>query len=139
MFEQEKKKIMKEDIDKADLPRKDDKSQKGEHLEGYPHYPKSEDIYNKYEEEEEIDPNDTSKEKFYAGNNADRQQELDKIVGKDNLRTKAQGLDVPGPYSNEEEDEDSTEIEDEENQFFSLGGDRHEDLEEDNTNLGDDI
>ena len=50
---------MKDKIKNQNLPGKE----KVKDPEGYPVYPESEDIYNKYREEREIDPEDISKTK----------------------------------------------------------------------------
>jgi hypothetical protein len=94
-------------------------------LPGYPVYPESEDIYNVYDEEKEIDPEDHLKkkepgEKYNMRRNPDRDLD-DEFPGDD--------LDVPGA-----ELDDDMEIigsEDEENNYYSLGGDDHDDLGED--------
>ena len=94
-----------------------------EEPEGYPTHPKSEDIYYQYKEEQDIDPEDITRKK-----ETDLQQDLDEdesldedIMGTD--------LDVPGA----ELDDDLEEIgnEDEENNYYSIGGDNHNNLEED--------
>lgn len=96
--------------------------------EGYPSYPKSEDIYSKLKEEENIDPI-TRKEKPRDPDpfNVKRGYEPvdENLMGSD--------LDVPGA----ELDDDREEIgaEDEENNYYSIGGDKdleeeHDDLEE---------
>jgi len=68
---------------------------------GYPHYSKKEDIY-KQEKEEPF--TDKSEEEMNMG------------------------LDVPGGDLDDENEEIGEE--DEENNYYSLGGDNHEDLEE---------
>lgn len=82
---------------------------------GYPTYPKSEDIYQKEKEESDLNPEDLSqkKERKSSGNEA---------IGA--------GLDVPG--SELDDAQEATGNEDEENNYYSLGGDDHNDLEEDN-------
>ena len=92
--------------------------------EGYPSYPKDEDIYEKFEEESDVNPADTSKTKVSNNNNALRQQALDKkhkLSGKD--------LDVPG--SELDDAQEAIGNEDEENNYYSLGGENHDDLEQD--------
>lgn len=97
--------------------------------EGYPLYPPSEDIYNKYEEVKSIDPEDLLEKRIPV---PDPQPEVDpdteelKELGDDIMGT---DLDVPGA----DLDDDLEEIgsEDEENNYYSLGGDNHKDLEED--------
>lgn len=90
-------------------------------LPGYPTYPESEDIYIKGKKEKEIDPDDISKRK------------VKKEVGKKNVKDfeddlSGEDLDIPGS----ELDDDLEEIgsEDEENNYYSIGGDEHENLEE---------
>jgi len=78
-----------------------------------PIYKKGDDIYNQ-ENEESLDD---------EGNAAKRRRGKDEGPGED--------LDVPGA----ELDDSAEEIgeEDEENNYYSLGGDAHDDLEEDKT------
>ncbi len=99
-------------------------------LPGYPSYPSSEDIFKKSKEEPEIDPEDISqRKKSSKKEEKDMPNELgfeDDLTGED--------LDVPG--SEDDELEENFGMEDEENNYYSLGGDDHLDLEED---LGDDL
>ena len=88
---------------------------------GYPLYPASEDIFNKFKEEGRIDPENTSKEKGSkekkkAGKNNEKDFEEDKS-GSD--------LDVPG--SELDDKNENIGSEDEENNLYSLGGDDHDD------------
>ena len=95
----------------------------------YPLYPESEDIYNKFKKEENIDPEDISKGK--------------KSGKSDNLRTKGEketnhlasgsDLDIPGSELDDEQENIGTE--DEENNYYSIGGDEHNDLDEDKDEL----
>ncbi len=99
-------------------------------LEGYPH-PSSEDIYKRNQKVESTDG--TSRDsreggkinKTYDANGVEANNEKgfeDDVSGGD--------LDIPGSeLDNEQEDIGS---EDEENNYYSIGGDRHDDLEEDN-------
>ena len=85
--------------------------QKKEEFPGYPHYPEKDDIYNK-ETEESLDD---------EGSIIHPKNKSEKLLGDD--------LDVPGADL-----DDADEIigeEDEENNYYSLGGDDHDDLEED--------
>lgn len=92
--------------------------------EGYPVYPPDEDIYGKYEKARNINPEDPTKTKpvserrKMANNNSDFSDDL---TGED--------LDVPG--SELDDDLEMIGDEDEENNYYSLGGDRHNDLDED--------
>ena len=86
-------------------------------------YPATEDIYNKSKEEENIDPENISKTKDSNKNDS---------IGKNNEKDfssdiSGNDLDVPGS-----ELDDADEIvgsEDEENNYYSLGGDEHNSLD----------
>ena len=95
-----------------------------DNLPGYPVYPESEDIYNIYEEEKDIDPEDIFKkkesaEKYMHGRNSEKDLD-DKFPGDD--------LDIPGSELDDLQEDIGSE--DEENNYYSLGGDDHDDLEE---------
>ena len=94
-------------------------------LPGYPFYPAGDDIFRKFKEEENVNPEDISKTKELSENeHAGKYNEKnfsDDVSGGD--------LDVPGS-----ELDDAQEIigsEDEENNYYSLGGDGHSGLDED--------
>ncbi|MBD1434807.1 hypothetical protein H8B06_18430 [Sphingobacterium sp. DN00404] len=76
-------------------------------LPGYPHYPENEDIF---EQEKRILSDRVEQEE------EERERSLD------------EGLDVPGSELDDAEEEIGSE--DEENNYYSLGGDNHEDLEQ---------
>jgi hypothetical protein len=101
------------------------KGNKNNHLQGYPLYPASEDVYSKYQEEKDINPEDISKTKDSNENNkAGKSNEKDfndDMSGSD--------LDVPG--SELDDKQENIGSEDEENNYYSLGGDDHDDLDED--------
>lgn len=80
---------------------------KDEDLPGYPHYPSSEDIYRQEEELEDLDPEDPTKPKEGPVRN---------------------DLDVPGSELDDAAEDAGNE--DEENNYWSIGGDDHENLEE---------
>lgn len=82
-------------------------------------YPVQDDIYNKSQQEEDIDPEDTSKLK--AANQNDELEGLDKDES---------GADMDVPGSELDDDQENVGSEDEENNSYSLGGDNHNDLEE---------
>jgi hypothetical protein len=84
-----------------------------EEFPGYPHQPAGEDIYN---QEEELNMN-----------LGDDEAQLDEDA-------MDKGLDIPGADLDDSDEEIGEE--DEENNYYSLGGDNHENLEEDN---GDDL
>lgn len=98
---------------------------KKDNLNGYPPYPAEEDIYGKYQKDKNVNPEDpalktqtVSKYKTGIYNEMDFDEN---VSGSD--------LDVPGS-----EIDDELEIignEDEENNYYSLGGDDHNDLDED--------
>lgn len=91
----------------------------------YPQYPENEDIYNKFDKEFDIDPEDISKKKISI--KIDNTSQLNE---KDFEQDQTGGdLDVPGS----ELDDDLEDIgsEDEENNYYSIGGDDHNDLDED--------
>jgi len=92
---------------------------------GYPEYPASEDIYQQFNEEKEIDPEDINATKainktgeFKSMNEKDYH---DDVTGRD--------LDIPETES--EADMEDSGNGDEENDYYSIGGDNHTDLEED--------
>jgi hypothetical protein len=96
-----------------------------DNLREYPLYPDIEDIYNKYKEEKSLDPEDTSKIKTSVRNDvfmSDVEKELNcDVTGSD--------LDIPGAEL--DDDQELIGSEDEENSYYSLGGDDHNDLDED--------
>lgn len=79
-------------------------------------YPPSEDIYQKLKEEKDLNPEDITKKK--APNEKDFKS----------VKTGAD-LDVPG--SELDDQQENVGSEDEENNYYSLGGDNHNDLDED--------
>ena len=114
----------------------------------YPVNPPGEDIYLKLIEEQDIDPEDISKRKTpNEGTQRLEREELDfddMITGRSIHQTKSasklnekdfdghmsgRDLDVPG--SELDDDLEDNGDEDEENNSYSIGGDRHEDLDED--------
>lgn len=92
-------------------------------FEGYPLYPPSEDIYSKGKKEMNLNPEDLSKNKSLnkADNSSNEKDFRDDMSGDD--------LDVPG--SELDDQQESVGSEDEENNYYSLGGDNHNDLDED--------
>ena len=89
---------------------------------GYPIYPDNEDIYKNFQEEENINPEDTSKTKEPNSNNASRKKDMDDVYSKNDL-------DIPGAELDDLQEDIGSE--DEENNYYSLGGEDHVDLEED--------
>ena len=72
-------------------------------LPGYPTYPASEDLYAQGKEEKEIDP---------------------EVISKNKDDESVDNLDVPGSELDDNQEEIGSE--DEENNYYSLGGDDHE-------------
>jgi hypothetical protein len=98
-------------------------------LHEYPLYPENEDIYFKYKEEKELDPENISKIKITNPDddivlNIDSEFNED-VIGSD--------LDVPG--SELDDQQEMLGSEDEENNYYSLGGDDHNDLDEDKDDM----
>jgi len=92
---------------------------------GYPLYPVSEDIYNRNKEEENIDPEDVSKQK-QPNQDDEFSSENEKTFDEDES---GDDLDVPG--SELDDQQEAIGSEDEENNYYSLGGDNHNDFDED--------
>ena len=116
--------MKKEKSDKPN-PLDPESNNDGDNLPGYPTYPESEDIYNNYLEEKDINAEDISKKKEF--------NEKYKVVsnpGK-NLTDEFSGDDLDIPGTELDDDMEVIGSEDEENNYYSLGGDDHDDLEED--------
>ena len=105
---------MEKKIDNANLPGRKITTEEKIALEDSTVYPPSQDIYNKFEKEENINPEDISKRKEIDDDEAIRD------------------LDIPGSELDDEQEDIGSE--DEENNYYSLGGDNHNDLEEDKGN-----
>ncbi len=91
---------------------------------GYPLYPASQDIYNQYEETD-IDPENISKKKKSITNDPTN------ILNESDFDDDYTGSDLDVPGSELDDDQEDIGSEDEENNYYSLGGDDHDDLEED--------
>jgi hypothetical protein len=96
-----------------------------ENLNGYPLYPSSEDIYSNCKKDRKVNPEDPSNLIVHINENTtgkfNEKDFDDDLTGGD--------LDIPGS-----ELDDELELigsEDEENNYYSLGGDDHNDLDED--------
>jgi hypothetical protein len=89
---------------------------------GYPQYPASDDIYNKGIEQDS-NTEDLSKMKSHEDKQGKRNEKdfNEDMTGED--------LDVPGSEADEAEENSGSE--DEENNYYSLGGDNHNNLDED--------
>lgn len=90
---------------------------------GYPLYPPADDIYNHGKKEMDLDPNDLSKNKTpnETHGTANEKEFKNHMTGED--------LDIPGAELDDQQENIGSE--DEENNYYSLGGDNHDDLEED--------
>ncbi|MDZ4758997.1 MAG: hypothetical protein SGJ10_12770 [Bacteroidota bacterium] len=104
------------------MPTNTDKEQEGNILPGYPAYPPEDDIFEKYKEEN-LNTDDGSKVKISEEKKGRRNEKdfEEDLSGSD--------LDVPGSELDDEQENIGSE--DEENNYYSLGGDDHNDLEED--------
>ncbi len=100
----------------------DDDSEKA-NLPGYPIYPASEDIYNKAEQEMNLNPENISKKK--APNDEEG------TLNEKGFENHMSGSDLDIPGSELDDQQERVGSEDEENNYYSLGGDNHNDLEED--------
>ena len=88
----------------------------------YPFYPPTDDIYNQ-DKEVDVDPEESSKinEPNETAGRFNEKDFSEDPIGSD--------LDVPGSELDDEQEKIGSE--DEENNYYSLGGDHHKDLEED--------
>lgn len=86
---------------------------------GFPVYLSKEDAHNKWKEATELNPEDISKQKIPNEKSGTRNEKdfEDDISGKD--------LDVPGSELDDQQEKIGSE--DEENNYYSLGGDNHDD------------
>lgn len=92
-------------------------------LPGYPHYPPSEDIYTQGKKEIELNPEDVSKKKITNNKNG--------LLNEKTFKEDKSGDDLDVPGAELDDQQESVGSEDEENNYYSLGGDNHNDLEED--------
>ncbi len=92
---------------------------------GYPEYPASEDIYSRYHEEKDIDPEDVSQRKNL--------NDIDPVKSNRELSPVHEihsfDLDIPGSELDDKLEDIGSE--DEENNYYSIGGDGHDSLDED--------
>jgi hypothetical protein len=100
----------------------DKNTKKDEEFPGYPIYPANEDIYRQEKEEIDIDPENPSQRKKAVTDDS-----VDRRISKDQ-EMDGEDLDVPGSELDDELEEIGSE--DEENNYYSLGGDNHNELEE---------
>lgn len=88
---------------------------------GYPPYPPGEDIYHQYKEEQDLDPENPDKHKVTEIVQGINEKDFDEDVS-------GSDLDIPGAELDDAQEEIGSE--DEENNYYSLGGDNHENQEE---------
>ena len=112
---------MKKSENYPDQSLQQDISNKNNEPEGYPLYPESEDIYIKFKKDKKLDPEEISKIKVI--------EEPGKVNEKDHKDDSA-GSKKEIQGSTLDESEEIVEIEDEENNYLSLKGEDHTDLEE---------
>ena len=109
---------------KNEKSNKTEKNTNSSKFPGYPEYAAKDDIYNKEKEEQDLDPENTSKKKS-PNEKPDKLNEKDfgeVLTGSD--------LDVPGSELDDAQEDIGSE--DEENNYYSLGGDNTNNLEDDN-------
>lgn len=89
-------------------------------------YPESEDIYNKFDKEFDIDPENIAKtkENIKIDNSPNWNEK--------NFNQNQSGNDLDIPGSELDDDLEDSGSEDEENNGYSIGGENHNNLEEDN-------
>jgi len=105
---------------KKSLPDPETGNEKKDNLSGYPAYPASEDIYSKYQEEKNINPEDITKPKEQNDTGLNNEKDFnDDVSGSD--------LDIPGAEMDDNQEDIGSE--DEENNYYSLGDDSPDDLE----------
>jgi hypothetical protein len=116
---------MKKQSNQAKLTARQAEKKEKTDLPGYPLYPAGDDIFGKSKEEGNINPEDISKTKELNENNkAGKNNEKDFVEDQS-----GSDLDVPGSELDDEQEKIGNE--DEENNYYSLGGDDHNDLDED--------
>ena len=107
-----------------ELDSQTEKAQIEEPYPAYPVYPSDEDIYNNFTKEEDMDPEQPSKLKIpVVKSDMSNQHELWQDMS-------GEELDVPGSELDDEQEINGNE--DEENNFYSIGGENHHDLDEGN-------
>lgn len=118
---------MKKDL--KNRPTEQKKDAEDDSLQEYPLYPESDDIYNKFKKEKNIDPEDISRTK-----NSGIIVNVPSDFKKDPFgEASGWNLDIPGSELDDEQENIGSE--DEENNYYSLGGDAHNDIDEDKDEL----
>ncbi len=91
----------------------------------YVPYPPKEDIYNQEKEQSELNPEKPSELKSLNENQETRNEK--------SFREDMSGDDLDVPGAELDDQQESIGNEDEENNYYSLGGDNHNDLDENNS------
>jgi hypothetical protein len=91
---------------------------------GYPYYPPEEDMYNKGKKEMDLNPEDPTKKKSPI--------DLESTTNEKSFEQDKSGSDLDVPGAELDDQQESVGSEDEENNYYSIGGDNHNDLDEDN-------
>ena len=109
--------LIKKKVDNRNLQGQKADNDKENNDEGYPLYPSGEDIYNTYPKEDDINPEDISNNlesivNDNVGTNNEKDFNDDETGG---------DLDIPG--SELDDEQEIVGSEDEENNYYSLGGD----------------
>lgn len=114
---------MKEKNDKPKQRDRQSVNNEKNNFPGYPLYPENEDMYRQYQEEKDLNPENISKTKDSNDNSGTNNEKdfNDDVSGND--------LDIPGAEL--DDNQENIGSEDEENNYYSIGGDNHNDLEED--------
>jgi hypothetical protein len=116
-------------VSKTNPPVKETDRETKDNLPEYPVYPASEDIYNKFKKEKNMDPEDILRVK-----NLDKSDNTPANIEKESdVDVYGSNLDVPG--SELDDEQENVGNEDEENNYYSIGGDDHNNLDEDKDEL----
>jgi hypothetical protein len=120
---------MKKKVDKRNLSGISSGNKDEDNLKGYPSYPDGEDIYKKFEERKDINSESISNSKGINEN--------DKSLASKEIffESDATGSDLDIPGSELDDDQEIVGSEDEENNYYSIGGDDHDNLDEDKDEL----
>jgi hypothetical protein len=125
----------------SDKNKKPDNNNEEEQFPGYPEYPASEDIMNRQNRDKETDINIDDVTGSFRHNSElpakKPQRSHNKEEQTESWKEDKTGDDLDVPGADLDDAEEAIGEEDEENNLYSLGGDRHEDLEEDNGEFPD--
>jgi len=116
---------MKDKDENGNLSARQKNPKDKKNIEGYPLYAAGEDFYSKYQEDNEVNPDDISE---VAASIENAEVSTSHVMDSGN-KISSDDLDVPGAELDDEQEEIGSE--DEENNYYSIGGDSHDDLEED--------